>query len=102
MARFNADLSMIASKAIVISVTFLNQSPEIRTSLFARTEPARDDPMPFSSRRRFPRHGRTPAKFVAIIHSLCRFMRWPSLVSPSTGSCVEGRFQDCSDPLSLL
>jgi hypothetical protein len=33
MARFNADLSMIASKAIVISVTFLNQSPEIRTSL---------------------------------------------------------------------
>jgi hypothetical protein len=102
MARFNADLSMIASKAIVASITFLNQSPENRTSLFARTEPARDDPMPFSSRRRFPRHGRTPAKFFAIIHILCRWVREPSFVSPSTGSCAEGRFEDCSDPLSLL
>ncbi|MHA6684257.1 hypothetical protein [Mesorhizobium sp. A556] len=28
MARFNADLSRVASKAIVASITFLNQSPE--------------------------------------------------------------------------
>jgi len=65
LARFDADLSMIALEAIVTSRTF-EPKPGNRTSLFARTEPAREQTRPFSSRRRFPRHGRTPAKFVAI------------------------------------
>jgi len=70
MARFDADLSMIALEAIVTSRTFWTKARTNRTSLFAHTEPAREQTRPFSSRRRFPRHGRTPAKFVAITWSL--------------------------------
>ncbi|UCI05891.1 hypothetical protein [Mesorhizobium sp. B1-1-8] len=48
MARFDADLSMIALEAIGTQQNLLNQSPDLsRTSLFAHVEPARVDPAVF-------------------------------------------------------
>jgi hypothetical protein len=54
LARFDADLSMFALESIVTSGTF-EPKPGNRTSLFARTEPAREQP------GRFPHAGDSPA-----------------------------------------
>jgi len=48
---------MIACEAILTGRTFLNQSPENRTSLFARTEPARDIPAVFIDAGQSPATG---------------------------------------------
>jgi len=66
MARFAADLSMIALEAIVTSRTFLNQSPGKPDQLVCSYRAGAGQSRPFSSRRRFPRHGLAPAKFAAI------------------------------------
>ncbi len=56
MARFDADLSMIALEAIGTQQNLLNQSPGLsRTSLFAHKEPARGKP------GRFPHASDSPA-----------------------------------------
>jgi hypothetical protein len=55
MARLNADLSNIVPETVKTERTFLNQSPENRTSLFAHVEPARDNPC------RFPAAAASPA-----------------------------------------
>ncbi|WP_192248203.1 hypothetical protein [Mesorhizobium silamurunense] len=65
MARFDADLSMIALEAIGNPAEPFEPKPGLsRTSLFAHTEPARDIPAVFFTQA-IPRHGSTPAKFVA-------------------------------------
>jgi hypothetical protein len=64
-ARLNADLSKIAPEVISTQRTSLNHGPETGPACCSH-EPARNQSLPFSSRRHFPRHGCVPAKFLAI------------------------------------
>ncbi|RWM26955.1 hypothetical protein [Mesorhizobium sp.] len=66
MARFDADLSMIALEAIGTQQNLLNQSPGLAGPACLLTQSRRGTSRPFSSHKRFPRHGSTPAKIVAI------------------------------------
>lgn len=65
MARFDADLSMIALEAIGTQQNLLNQSPGCAGPACLLTKSRRGQTRPFSSRKRFPRHEGTPAKIVA-------------------------------------
>ncbi|MEW6629748.1 MAG: hypothetical protein AB1440_02665 [Pseudomonadota bacterium] len=65
VARFDADLSMIALEAIGTQQNLLNQSPGGAGPACLLTRSRQGTTRPFSSRKRFPRHGSTPAKFVA-------------------------------------
>ncbi|MBZ9987896.1 hypothetical protein LB572_12420 [Mesorhizobium sp. BH1-1-5] len=65
MARFDADLSMIALEAIGTQQNLLNQSPAEPDQLVCSRRAGAGQTRPFSSRKRFPRHGSTPAKIVA-------------------------------------
>lgn len=66
MARLNADLSNVVPETVKTERTFLNQSPETRTSLFCSCRAGAVQPLPFSCRRHFPRLGQATAKIVAI------------------------------------
>jgi hypothetical protein len=67
MARFDADLSMIALEAIGTQQNLLNQSPDGAGPACLLTQSRRGtSSRPFSSRKQFPRHGSTLAKIVAI------------------------------------
>lgn len=66
LARLNADLSNIVPESVKTERTFLNLSPENRTSLFCSCRAGAVQPLPFSYRSRFPRLGRATAKIVAI------------------------------------
>ncbi|WFP61113.1 MULTISPECIES: hypothetical protein [unclassified Mesorhizobium] len=97
MARFDADLSMIALEAIGTQQNLLNQSPGFsRTSLFAHTEPARDIP------GRFHRASDPPPRECAYENRRDHLKPGSAFISYPGGKCRGGRFQDCSDPMSLL
>jgi hypothetical protein len=66
LARLNADLSNAVPETVKTERTFLNLSPETRTSLFCSCRAGAVQPLPFSCRRHFPRLWRAPAKIIAI------------------------------------
>lgn len=65
MARFDADLSMIALEAIGTQQNLLNQSPGCAGPACLLTKSRRGANPAVFSRKRFPRHGSTLAKIVA-------------------------------------
>ena len=97
MARFDADLSMIALEAIGTQQNLFEPKPGLsRTSLFAHTEPARDIPAVFIAPAIPP-----PREHACENRRDHLDLEAPSYLTPG-GNCRGGRFQDCSDPMSLL